>query len=298
MVLRTPTARFASLPDFPWTPKSIDVGGVSMSYVDEGPGQATPILCLHGEPTWSFLYRKLIPVFVQAGHRVVAPDLIGFGRSDKLPERSDYTYAKHLSWLTRLLTSLDLEHVTLLCQDWGGLLGLRLFTENLARFDRVVVANTFLPTGDLEMPKAFHRWREFSQTTPNFEVGSIVARGCVRPVAPEVIAAYDAPFPDDSYKAGARKFPMLVPATPDDPESAPNRAAWEVLSRCHQPFLTAFSDQDPITRGGDGVFQGLVPGAAGQRHTTITNAGHFLQEDAGPELAKVVVDFIAATPGA
>jgi haloalkane dehalogenase len=296
MVLRTPNARFASLPDFPWAASSVDVGGLLMSYVEDGPSSAAPILCLHGEPTWSYLYRKMIPVFAKAGHRVLAPDLIGFGRSDKLRERRDFTYAQHLSWLTRFLVELDLKHVTLVCQDWGGLLGLRLLTENLERFDRVVVANTFLPTGDLEMPKAFHRWQEFSQTTPNFEVGAIVGRGCVRPVAPEVIAAYDAPFPDDSYKAAARQFPMLVPSRPDDPESAPNRAAWEVLARCEKPWLTAFSDQDPITRGADAVFQSIVPGAKGQRHTTITNAGHFLQEDAGPEFAQVVVDFIAATP--
>lgn len=186
--------------------------------------------------------------------------------------------------------------MTLVCQDWGGLLGLRLFTEHLARFDRAVVANTFLPTGDLEMPRAFFRWQEFSQTTPSFDVGAIVAKGCARPVAPEVIAAYDAPFPDDTYKAGARQFPLLVPSTPDDPQSAPNRAAWEVLGRCQKPFLTAFSDSDPITRGADAVFQGVVPGAQGQPHTTIANAGHFLQEDAGPELARVVADFIAATP--
>jgi haloalkane dehalogenase len=296
MVLRTPESRFASLPEFPWTPKSLDVGGLTISYVDEGPRDAAPVLCLHGEPSWSFLYRKMIPVFTAAGHRVVAPDLIGFGRSDKLPQRSDYSYAKHVLWLTRFLTGLDLSRVTLVCQDWGGLLGLRLFAEHLARFDRAVVANTFLPTGDIEMPKAFFRWQEFSQSTPSFDVGAIVAKGCVRPVAPEVVAAYDAPFPDDTYKAGARQFPMLVPSTPDDPEAAPNRAAWEVLGRCEKPFLTAFSDSDPITRGADAIFQGIVPGAQGQRHTTIANAGHFLQEDAGPELARVVVDFIAATP--
>jgi haloalkane dehalogenase len=273
----------------------VDVGGVLMAYVDEGPPAAAPILCLHGEPTWSFLYRTMIPVFTQAGHRVIAPDLIGFGRSDKLRERRDYTYARHLEWLTAFLTELDLTHVTLVCQDWGGLLGLRLFTEQSARFDRLVVANTFLPTGDIDLGKAFHRWREFSQTTPTFDVGGIVSRGCVRPVAPEVVAAYDAPFPDDTFKAGARQFPMLVPATPDDPETAANRAAWEVLSKCEKPVLTAFSDSDPITRGADAVFQSVIPGAKGRAHTTIVNAGHFLQEDAGPELAKVVVDFIAAS---
>ena len=293
--LRTPEARFSSLPDFAFTPKRVDVGGLEMAFIDEGPPTTAPVLCLHGEPSWSFLYRKLIPVLRRAGHRVIAPDLIGFGRSDKPTERSDYSFQSHMDWLTAFVKKLDLKNITLVCQDWGGLLGLRLVAENAERFARVVAANTFLPTGDIPMPKAFFRWRDFSQTTPDFDVGTIVSNGCVTPLAPEVKAAYDAPFPDDTIKAGARQFPALVPATPEDPATPANRAAWERLAEFKKPFLTAFSDQDPITRGADAFLQAAIPGAAGQAHTTLVGGGHFLQEDVGPALAKVVADFIAAT---
>lgn len=293
--LRTPEARFASLPDFPFAPQRIDVGGLEMAWVEAGPATAPPVLCLHGEPTWSFLYRKMLPVFAAGGHRAIAPDLIGFGRSDKPTERSDYTYQHHMDWLTAFVERLELTNITLVCQDWGGLLGLRLVAEHPERFSRVVAANTFLPTGDIPMPKAFFRWREFSQTTPDFDVGAIVSKGCVTPLTPEVKAAYDAPFPDDTYKAGARQFPTLVPATPEDPATPANRRAWERLAELEKPFLTAFSDQDPITRGADAFLQAAIPGAAGQLHTTLTGGGHFLQEDRGEALAKVVTDFIAAT---
>lgn len=294
-ILRTPEARFASLPDFPFTPRRVDVGGLEMAWVEDGPASAAPVLCLHGEPSWSFLYRKLIPVLSGAGHRVVAPDLIGFGRSDKPAERGDYTYQRHLDWLSAFVAKLELRDITLVCQDWGGLLGLRLVAEQPERFARVVAANTFLPTGDIPMPKAFFRWREHSQTVADFEVGAIVSRGCATPLSPEVIAAYDAPFPDDTFKEAARQFPTLVPATPEDPATPANRLAWERLAEFKKPFLTAFSDQDPITRGADAFLQAAIPGAAGQPHTTIVGGGHFLQEDRGPELAKIVVDFIAAT---
>jgi haloalkane dehalogenase len=294
-ILRTPEARFTSLPEFPFAPKRVDVGGLEMAWVEDGPGTAAPVLCLHGEPSWSFLYRKVIPVLSRAGHRVIAPDLIGFGRSDKPAERSDYTYQRHMDWLTAFVLRLDLKHVTLVCQDWGGLLGLRLVAEQPDRFARVVAANTFLPTGDIPMPKAFFRWREFSQTTPEFDVGDIVSKGCATPLSPEVKAAYDAPFPDDTYKAGARQFPALVPATPDDPATPAARLAWERLAEFKKPFLTAFSDQDPITRGADAFLQAAIPGAEGQPHTTLTGGGHFLQEDVGAALGKVVADFIART---
>ncbi|MDP1825886.1 MAG: haloalkane dehalogenase [Archangium sp.] len=293
--LRTPETRFSSLPDFPFTPRRVDVGGLEMAWVEAGPATAAPVLCLHGEPTWSFLYRKMLPVFAAAGHRAIAPDLIGFGRSDKPTERSDYTYQRHMDWLTAFVERLDLTGITLVCQDWGGLLGLRLVAEHPERFSRVVAANTFLPTGDVPMPKAFFRWRDFSQTTPDFDVGDIVSKGCVTPLTPALKAAYDAPFPDDTYKAGARQFPTLVPATPEDPATPANRSAWERLAAFEKPFLTAFSDQDPITRGADAFLQAAIPGAAGQPHTTITAGGHFLQEDRGEALAKVVTDFIAAT---
>lgn len=294
-ILRTPEHRFASLPDFPYTPRRVDVGGLEMAFVEDGPAEAAPVLCLHGEPSWSFLYRKLIPPLARAGHRVVAPDLIGFGRSDKPASRQDYTYQRHMDWLTTFVERLDLEGITLVCQDWGGLLGLRLVAEHPERFARVVAANTFLPTGDLPMPKAFHKWREFSQTSPEFDIGRIVSNGCVTPLSPEVKAAYDAPFPDDSFKEGARQFPALVPATPEDPATSANRAAWERLAEFKKPFLTAFSDQDPITRGADAFLQSAIPGAEGQPHTTLEGGGHFLQEDVGEALAKVVAAFIART---
>ncbi|MBE2251264.1 MAG: haloalkane dehalogenase [Myxococcus sp.] len=294
-LLRTPEDRFASLPDFPFAPRTVDVGGPRMAWVEAGAANAPVVLCLHGEPSWSFLYRKLLPEFASAGLRAVAPDLIGFGRSDKPSRREDYTYQRHLDWLRAFIESQGLTGITLLCQDWGGLLGLRLATELPERFARVVAANTFLPTGDQPMPKAFFRWRDFSQSTPQFDVGAIVSKGCATPLSPEVVAAYDAPFPDETYKEGARQFPMLVPATPDDPQTVANRRAWEVLGAWTKPFLTAFSDQDPITRGGDAVFQAIVPGAQGRAHVTLEGGGHFLQEDLPGPLAKTVIDFVRAT---
>lgn len=294
-LLRTPDERFANLPGYPFAPHYVEVGGVRIHYVDEGPRDAAPVLMLHGEPSWSYLYRKMIPIVAAAGSRVVAPDLVGFGRSDKPSQREDYTYQRHVAWMAGLLDALALRDVTLVCQDWGGLIGLRLVGEQPDRFARVVAANTFLPTGDQDPGRAFRRWQRFSQETPVFHAGGIVKGACATELAPEVIAAYDAPFPDDSYLAGARQFPLLVPTTPDDPAAEPNRRAWEVLRRWDKPFLTAFSDGDPITRGADEVLQAQIPGAAAQPHTTIAGAGHFLQEDKGEELAQVVVDFIART---
>jgi len=304
--LRTPDDRFVNLPGWPYAPHYTTIAsGVSgdsttlrIAHIDEGPrDSASTVLCMHGEPSWSYLYRKMIPVFVAAGHRVVAPDLIGFGRSDKPVERSDYTYERHVAWMSDWLTSNDLSRLTLVCQDWGGLIGLRLVAAFPERFDRVVVANTFLPVGDRPPSDAFMAWRNYSQTVPEFKVGRIVEGGCARrPLAPEVVAAYDAPFPDDRFKAGARVFPTLVPISTDDPSSKANIAAWQVLERFDKPVLTAFSDADPVTKGGDRGFQQRVPGTSGQPHTTIVNAGHFLQEDAGEELAHVVNDFVARTP--
>jgi haloalkane dehalogenase len=250
---------------------------------------------MHGEPSWSYLYRKMVPVLVDAGLRCLAPDLIGFGRSDKPVERSDYTYQRHVDWATSFVEQVDVRDATFVGQDWGGLIGLRLVAEMPDRFARVVVANTFLPTGDTPAGEAFLRWQQFSQTVEDFAVGFIVSSGCAAEMAPEIVAAYDAPFPDDRAKAGARQFPMLVPTSPDDPAARPNRAAWEVLRGWSKPFLTAFSDADPITRGGDAVFQRDVPGAKGQPHVTIEGGGHFLQEDKGEELARVVAEFVEAT---
>jgi haloalkane dehalogenase len=293
--LRTPDDRFAALPGYSFAPHYLDAGGLRVHYLDEGPRDAAPLLLLHGEPSWSYLYRKMIPILVSAGHRVVAPDLVGFGRSDKPAARADYTYQRHVDWMRAVLTGLDLRGATLVCQDWGGLIGLRLVAEHPERFARVVAANTFLPTGDRDPGPAFLAWRKFSQEVPEFPVGRIVRGGCVTELLPEVVAAYDAPFPEERYKAGARQFPLLVPASPDDPAAEPNRAAWRVLEGWEKPFLTAFSDSDPITAGADRALQERIPGARGLPHTIIAGGGHFLQEDRGEELARVVVDFVAST---
>ncbi len=292
-LLRTPDDRFENLPGYPFAPHYVEVDGVRIHYLDEGPVDAAPILLLHGEPSWSYLYRKMIPPLVAAGHRVIAPDLVGFGRSDKPAARDDYTYQRHMDWISGLLDALDLGAITLFCQDWGGLIGLRLAAEHEDRFARIVAANTFLPTGDVDPGRAFRVWQRYSQESPSFRAGGIVKGGCQTELSPEVIAAYDAPFPDERYLAGARQFPLLVPTTPDDPASEPNRSAWRVLERWTKPFLTAFSDGDPITRGADRVLQQRIPGANGQPHATIVGAGHFLQEDKGDELAAVVADFIS-----
>ena len=294
--LRTPDERFVDLPGYPFPPNYVDVGdGLRMHYVDEGPRNADPVLLLHGEPSWSYLYRRMIPVIAAAGLRAIAPDLIGFGRSDKPTEREDYTYQSHVDWMHAFIRSLDLKRATFFGQDWGGLIGLRIVAEAPDRFDRVVASNTFLPTGDRELGEAFHAWRKFSQETPEFKVGRIVAGGCATEVPPEVVAAYDAPFPDDTYKAGPRQFPMLVPASPDDPATPANRKAWDVLDGWTKPFLCAFSDSDPITKGADRVFRKRVPGTNGQPHTTIIGGGHFVQEDKGEELAEIVVGFARDT---
>lgn len=297
-ILRTPESRFENLPDYPFAPHYVGISNpdgdeLRMHYLDEGPRDAAPVLCLHGEPTWSYLYRHMIPVFTAAGHRVVAPDLIGFGKSDKPGARTDYTYARHVTWMSDFLLRTDLNGITLVCQDWGGLIGLRLLAAMPERFARVVVANTALPTGDQPMGEAFAAWRSFSQEADPFLSGRIVYGGTTSKITPEEQAAYDAPFPDESYKAGARQFPMLVPDSPDNPESAANRAAWEVLKRLDVPVLTAFGADDRIMAGVDRVFQKLMPGAAGQAHTVLPGAGHFLQEDVGPELARLTCDFIA-----
>ena len=294
-ILRTPDERFAALPGYTFTPHYVQIGELRMHYVDEGPRDGAVVLCLHGEPTWSYLYRKMIPPLVRAGLRVVAPDLIGFGRSDKPASRDDYTYQRHLDWMTRFLDTVGLRDITLFCQDWGGLIGLRLVAGDPDRFARVVAGNTLLPTGDREPPPAFLEWRTFSQSVPEFATGNIVGSVCMPPLTPEVAAAYDAPFPDERYKAGPRQFPVLVPMSPDNPESAPNRAAWERLRAYKRPFLTVFGEQDPITRGGDALFQSAIPGAAGQPHVKLAHAGHFLQEDAGEEVAEIVAAFIART---
>ncbi|HEY5165585.1 MAG TPA: haloalkane dehalogenase [Acidimicrobiia bacterium] len=298
-VLRTPDEQFESLPGYGFDPHYVDVpdgdgGRLRLHYVDEGPTDGAPILLLHGEPSWSYLYRSMIPVITAAGMRALAPDLVGFGRSDKPAQREDYTYQRHVDWTRSLLDALDVAPLTLVAQDWGGLIGLRLVADRPDRFARVVAANTFLPTGDRDPGDAFRAWQRFSQETPSFDVGRIVSGGCTSDLSPEIVAAYDAPFPDDTYKAGARQFPLLVPTSPDDPASIANRDAWDVLRTWTKPFLTAFSDRDPITAGADKALRAEIPGCEGQPHTTIEGAGHFLQEDRGEQLAGVVCSFVRA----
>ena len=294
-VFRTPDERFENLQGFDFEPHYVEVGGLRMHYLDEGPADADPILLMHGEPTWCYLYRKMIPILTAAGHRIIAPDLIGFGRSDKPAKQEDHTYKMHVDTIAELLEAIELENITLVCQDWGSLIGLRVAAENPDRFDRIVLANGALPTGDGPISPAFTNWRNMAANFAkqgDFPIEMMAAQVG----SAEIGAAYAAPFPDKRYEAGPLIMPLLVPISPDDPASEANRAAWEVFRKWEKPFLTAFSDGDPITRGGDALWREVVPGAKGQPHTTIKDAGHFLQEAQGEAFAKVVVDFIAGTP--
>lgn len=296
--LRTPDECFTELADYDYAPHYLNVdddegGQLRLHFIDEGPRDARILLLMHGEPSWSYLYRKMIGPLVAAGFRVIAPDLIGFGKSDKPSAREDYTYARHVSWMQSFVEQLDLQNTVLFCQDWGGLIGLRLVAANPDRFAAVVAGNTMLPTGDHHPGDAFLAWQKFSQETPVFPVGKVIQTGLAMPISAEAIAAYDAPFPSEEYKAGARQFPLLVPITPDDPEAPANREAWKALQQFNKPFLTCFSDKDPVTRGGDKVMQKLIPGCTGQDHTLIENGGHFLQEDQGERLAEVMLAFLS-----
>lgn len=319
-ILRTPDACFEGLmtfePHYQMVPDG-EGGELRIHYLDEGPRDGEVIVCMHGQPTWSYLYRKMIPLFVEAGYRVLAPCLVGYGRSDKPSQQEDYTYKRQVTWMDAWYKAVGLENVTLVCQDWGGLIGLRIVANNPDMFARVVVANTGLPDAhdtpdemagpmramresvDLitvdqlaekfaakDGPPAFFYWQKMCAEAPDLPIAKIVNGD----------PAYDAPFPDDSYKAAPRKFPSLVPLFPDDPAIGDNRAAWKALGSFDKPFLTAFSDRDPVTKGGHVRFQKEVPGAQGQEHVTIEGGGHFLQEDKGPELAKVVIKFMANNP--
>ena len=289
-LLRTPDERFENLIDFPYAPNYLEGDGIRIHYVDEGPKDSEVILLMHGEPSWSFLYRHMIPPLVKAGFRAIAPDLVGFGRSDKPTEQSDHTYAKHIEWMTKWLLALDLKNITLFCQDWGSLIGLRMAISNQERFSRIVLANGGLPTGT--MSEAFFKWREFSRTAKEFDIGRVVQDGTVTKLSKEVLRGYDAPFPDDSYKAGARIMPSLVPISRDDPESIANKKAIKMYGEWTKPFLTTFSDGDPITRGAERLWTEHVPGAKNLNHLTIKNAGHFLQEDKGQEIAQEIIKFV------
>jgi haloalkane dehalogenase len=294
-VLRTPDSRFENLAGYPFAPHYLDVAAsdtqpLRMHYVDEGPADGLPIVLLHGEPTWSYLYRTMVPPLADGGHRVLAPDLIGFGRSDKPSRIGDYTYLRHVEWVTSWLERLDLHDVTLVVQDWGSLIGLRIAAERSDRIARIVVANGFLPTAERGTPPAFYAWRAFARYSPVLPAGRLVAAATVHKVSAEVRAGYDAPFPDKTYQAGARAFPLLVPTSPGDPAVPANRAAWAALGRWDKPFLAVFGARDPILGRADRPLIAHVPGAAGQPHGRV-NGGHFVQEDCGPELAARILSW-------
>jgi haloalkane dehalogenase len=333
--LRTPDERFANLPGYPFEPHYTDVpdgdgATLRIHHIDEGPQDGAVILCMHGQPSWSYLYRRMIPVLTNAGLRVIAPDLVGYGRSDKLAAREDLTYQRQVDWMTGWLVANDILGATLVGQDWGGLIGLRLVAENPERFDRVVIANTGLPApenvseeraaavrkfrkeaptptledvlaailgADRARPEmAFAHWQKWCWETEDLPVGMMIA-GTIDGVqlTPEEIAAYDAPFPDPSFKMVPRAMPSQVPTLSDDPSLAANLRAWDVLSKWEKPFLCAFSDNDPVTAGADKPFLERVPGARGREHTTIRGGGHFLQEGRAEELATIVADFVKST---
>ena len=294
-VLRTPEARFENLKDWPFAPHYDEIHDAEgdwlrLHYVDEGPRDGPVVLLMHGEPSWAYLYRKIIPPLVGHSCRVIAPDLIGFGRSDKPADRTDYTYERHVAWMSQWLVSQGHGDITLFCQDWGGLIGLRLVAAYPDLFAGVVVANTGLPTG-AGMTDAFKAWLEFSQSVAEMPIGGIVDSGAGRDLAPEEVAAYDAPFPNETFKEGARQFPKLVPLTPQHDSVAQNQAAWAVLEAFEKPVVTAFSDGDAVTRGGEAVFQSRVPGAHDAPHVTLSG-GHFLQEDCPDEIVQVTYGLI------
>jgi haloalkane dehalogenase len=300
-ILRTPDARFAGLPGFDHQPRYAEVpdgegGSLRLAYVAAGPEDGPVVLCLHGEPSWSFLYRKMIPVLAAGGLRVIAPDLVGFGRSDKPARIEDHSYARHVEWVRCLAFDLlALRTVTLVGQDWGGLIGLRLAAEHPDRFARLVAANTGLPTGDQPMSEVWWRFRRVVEQASELDIARLVQAGCRTQLDPAVRIGYDAPFPDGRYQAGPRAMPLLVPTAPDDPASAANRAAWAALTVAPTPVLVAFSDGDPITGAMAPVLRAAFAGAHGRNHPVIAGAGHFLQEDAGADLAHHVLTFVGAT---
>lgn len=292
-VLRTPNSRFAGLPDFSFAPKYTAVTvELRLHYIDEGPQDAPPVLMLHGEPTWSYLYRHMIPQIVHAGLRALAPDLIGFGKSDKPARRGDHTYARQVAWVKTWVELMDLRSITLVCQDWGSLIGLRVAAEAPERFACILLANGGLPTNSSRVSPAFHIWRAFSRYSPIFPIGWIVQGGTKRKLSKAERAAYDAPFPSANYTTAPREYPSLVPVQNYSPEgSTDNQRAWRVFEQWNKPFICCFSDGDPITRGLDREFRERVPGARGQPHVTL-RGGHFLQEDDPMRFANLAIEAV------
>ncbi len=289
-IIRTPEDRFENLEDYDFQSNYMDVEeGLRLHYLNEGKGNEPTVLLLHGEPSWSYLYRKMIPGLSDR-FRVIAPDLIGFGKSDKLVRKQDYSYQKHIDWISTFIEKLNLQNIILFCQDWGGLIGLRLITEMENRFNMVIASNTTLPTGQIPMPESFLQWRAYSQHSPEFNIGKVIDMGTVQPLSEQVYQAYNAPFPTEDYKAGARIFPTLVPIDQNDPESIKNMKAWDKLKSWKKPFLTVFGDEDLIMLGAEKTLQKIVPGAKGQDHR-ILHAGHFIQEEKGEQLAELIKEF-------
>ncbi len=293
-ILQTPEEQFQNLPDYEFKENYVEIDEMRMHYVDYGESEQV-VLLLHGEPSWSFLYRRMIKRITRAGIRVIAPDLIGFGKSDKPTDETVYTYQNHYNWLKSFIEQLGLSEINLFCQDWGGLLGLRMVAFEPQLFARVVASNTFLPIGQPAPSEAFLKWREFSKTSKEFDIGRVIQMGSASELSEEIIAAYNAPFPDESYKVGARVFPSIVPIDFDDPEAATNREAWKELGSFDKPFLTAFGDSDPITRGGEKVIQKLIPGCKGMYHPIVAGGGHFIQEDKPDLMTSLIVNLIKNT---
>ena len=292
-VLRTPVERFKNLKDYNFDENYIEFNvddgtNIRMHYIDENKDSGDVVLLMHGEPTWSYLYRHMIPILAKAGKRVIAPDLIGFGKSDKLSERADYTYERHILWTSNILTQLNLSNITFFGQDWGGLIGLRLVAQNPELFKGLVLSNTGMPIGK-GTTDAFEAWKKFSQTVEHFNSGRIIVGGTTKELSDDEVAAYNAPFPDDSYLACARQFPTLVPMNPTDPSVKENIEAWEVLKKFEKPTLTLFGSEDKVFMGGEKIIQKLIPGANGMDHKMI-DAGHFSQEDQPELLANAILN--------
>ena len=318
-IVRTPEDRFQALPDYPFAPHFAEVKApcgttLRMHYLDEGPRDASPVVMLHGEPTWSFLYRKLVRPLAEAGLRVIVPDHIGFGKSDKIVEKTAYTFGRHVDWLHQLVVGLDLGEITLLGQDWGGPIGLAVLAAEPDRFARAIAANTMLHTvepelagrlawsnhgvgaSDAQVNESLLAWMAHSQRAEEFLASQSAQSATTTTLPDEVLTAYDAPFPDERYKGGMRQFPILIPVTRNDSGAEINQRTWNALARFEKPFLTVFGDSDPGTGGWDAIFQERVPGAKGQPHRTLEAAGHFLQEDAPEELARITIDFVRRNP--